>query len=431
MFINWICPLIQRSIYTKGDHRNLVACVLGVCIWAFVKEIVLVPDYQVDFNSPVPRYYQVYVSLEDRIRSGEFAPGDPLPSERQLAKDYGVSRITIVKSIDLLVDEGLIESQHGRGNFVLDYSAINSCAAECPVAFCVPTPSESYIFSTLIGATRVAMEHQVRLNVVVIEDSEDGSAEARQLRRLVDSEVEGIILLSQSTAHNRDVYQEIVNQQFPFVMIDRYCPGIDVDHVIFDDERAGYNLTKLLIERGHQRIAILPGTEYETTSVQARLKGYKTALCDHNLPFNQRWVCDNIFEVLDLPIDKVEDLRYGYLDFIKGVRRDAPTAVFAINNYIAEQMHIDLMKIQMKLMQSVIDDQTLSVDVRLNIDMTTVTHKQIDLDETLLTGIALQNGEKLGREAMSLLINRIDRVLEPAPQHVEIPMQIAQIPRQR
>jgi DNA-binding LacI/PurR family transcriptional regulator len=390
-----------------------------------------VPDYQVDLNSPVPRYYQVYVSLEDRIRAGEFAPGDPLPSERQLAKDYGVSRITIVKAIDLLEDEELVETQHGRGNFVLDYASSTSCALECRVAFCVPTPSESYIFSTLIGATRVAMQKQIQLNVMVIEDSEDGSAEARQLRNLVDDDVEGIILLSQSTTHNRALYQEIVDRKFPFVMIDRYCPGIDVDRVIFDDEAAGYDLTKLLIHRGHQRIAILPGTEIETTSVQARMRGYRRALRDHSLPFNERWICKDIFEVLDLPADKVNDLRYDYRDFLERTRRDAPTAVFAINNYIAEQMHIDLMKIQMKLMQSVIDDQALDVDVQLDIDIATVTHKQLDLDETSLTGLALQAGEALGREAMALLINRIDQVLGPEPQHIELPMEIVRIPVQK
>ena len=77
------------------------------------------PGLKVDVNNPLPRYYQVYVSLEERIRAGELGPGDALPSERQLAVDYGVSRITIVKSLDMLVDDGLIERQHGRGNFVL------------------------------------------------------------------------------------------------------------------------------------------------------------------------------------------------------------------------------------------------------------------------------------------------------------------------
>ena len=72
----------------------------------------------VDPKSPIPRYYQVYTSLRSRIREGEFQAGDALPSERQLVEDYGVSRITIVKALGMLDQEGLIERQHGKGNFV-------------------------------------------------------------------------------------------------------------------------------------------------------------------------------------------------------------------------------------------------------------------------------------------------------------------------
>ena len=38
--------------------------------------------YTVDPNSPLPRYYQVYVSVEERIHAGEFAPGEAIPPDR-------------------------------------------------------------------------------------------------------------------------------------------------------------------------------------------------------------------------------------------------------------------------------------------------------------------------------------------------------------
>ncbi len=72
----------------------------------------------VDPKSPIPRYYQLYTSLRGRIREGEFQTGEALPSERQLVEDYGVSRITVVKALDILDQEGLIERQQGKGNFV-------------------------------------------------------------------------------------------------------------------------------------------------------------------------------------------------------------------------------------------------------------------------------------------------------------------------
>ncbi len=74
----------------------------------------------IDTSTPMPLYFQVYSSLLERIRDGEFDTNQPLPSERKLTEEYGVSRITIVKAMDLLKNEGFIDRQHGRGTFVRD-----------------------------------------------------------------------------------------------------------------------------------------------------------------------------------------------------------------------------------------------------------------------------------------------------------------------
>ena len=85
---------------------------------------------KVDIASPIPRYFQVYQSLKERIQAGEFAGQQPLPAERQLTDDYGVSRITIVKALDQLKVEGWIQSQHGRGTFVKSQPLSNSNRTE-------------------------------------------------------------------------------------------------------------------------------------------------------------------------------------------------------------------------------------------------------------------------------------------------------------
>ena len=65
-----------------------------------------------------PLYAQIADSIARRIRSGELAVGDRLPSERELAEDLKVSRMTLRQALALLRDQGLIDGQHGRGNFV-------------------------------------------------------------------------------------------------------------------------------------------------------------------------------------------------------------------------------------------------------------------------------------------------------------------------
>jgi GntR family transcriptional regulator len=69
-------------------------------------------------KSKLPLYHQLYELLTTKIRNGEWKPGDLLPTEFALIEQYGVSRITVRKVLDLLSSEGLILRERGRGTFV-------------------------------------------------------------------------------------------------------------------------------------------------------------------------------------------------------------------------------------------------------------------------------------------------------------------------
>lgn len=65
-----------------------------------------------------PKYAQVMTAIQQRIRDGEYAPGDMLPSETQLVREFGVGRTTVVRALQTLAMQGWIEREHGRGSFV-------------------------------------------------------------------------------------------------------------------------------------------------------------------------------------------------------------------------------------------------------------------------------------------------------------------------
>jgi DNA-binding transcriptional regulator YhcF (GntR family) len=71
-----------------------------------------------DPNDPRPPYVQVASVLRAAILTGKFAPGEQLPSGPQLAKRYGVARMTIQSALRILRDEGLVISRQGSGVFV-------------------------------------------------------------------------------------------------------------------------------------------------------------------------------------------------------------------------------------------------------------------------------------------------------------------------
>ncbi len=66
----------------------------------------------------IPYYYQLKEIIYKSIKTEEIKPGQILSPERELCTKYQVSRITVRKAMDLLVQEGLIYREKGRGTFV-------------------------------------------------------------------------------------------------------------------------------------------------------------------------------------------------------------------------------------------------------------------------------------------------------------------------
>src|SRR6266545_6301992 len=73
----------------------------------------------VDRTSPVPLYYQVAQQLEQVIQSGELAPGTRLNNELVLADQLGVSRPTLRRAMEYLVDRGYLVRKRGIGTQVV------------------------------------------------------------------------------------------------------------------------------------------------------------------------------------------------------------------------------------------------------------------------------------------------------------------------
>jgi GntR family transcriptional regulator len=67
---------------------------------------------------PIPLYFQIVNVLESRILSGECPPGSLLGTEKDLAAEFGVSRITVTRALDAIESKGLIARKRALGTFV-------------------------------------------------------------------------------------------------------------------------------------------------------------------------------------------------------------------------------------------------------------------------------------------------------------------------
>ena len=90
------------------------------------------------------------------------------------------------------------------------------------------------------------------------------------------------------------------NSQIPLVMFDRVTDLVECDKVIVDDFEAGYKATKYFLDTGCKTIAVVSPINH-TEIGRLRVEGYKKALKERNIPFDDRLV---------LPIGKKDDLEF-------------------------------------------------------------------------------------------------------------------------
>ena len=69
-------------------------------------------------HHPVPLYQQLAATLRAQIESGQFGTHQRLPSERELANNFHVSRMTVRQALDALVRDGLVTGKVGKGTFI-------------------------------------------------------------------------------------------------------------------------------------------------------------------------------------------------------------------------------------------------------------------------------------------------------------------------
>lgn len=73
---------------------------------------------QIDFRASQPIYLQIVEQIKQMIQSGILAPGDQLPTVRQMATDLRVNFNTVARAYRILDEANLISTQQGRGTYI-------------------------------------------------------------------------------------------------------------------------------------------------------------------------------------------------------------------------------------------------------------------------------------------------------------------------
>ena len=113
---------------------------------------------------------------------------------------------------------------------------------------------------------------------------------------------------------------ELLKDDLPVVLFDRYFPGIDCSYVVTDNLNSTYTATEYLVEQGYKKIAFIT-LESHQTQMQARLDGYKKALEQNNLdPYIKEVALNQETKLMSEPI----------ADFLKN-NKDLDAIIFGTN----------------------------------------------------------------------------------------------------
>ncbi|MEV6116487.1 LacI family DNA-binding transcriptional regulator [Streptomyces sp. NPDC052109] len=236
-------------------------------------------------NAPrAPLYAQVKRALLEAIASGEYSPGVPFVTQREICERFGVSHATAVRALNELAAEGWVVRRRGLGTFVAERpgrGARRGVGSADRAIACILQFQGPHVSQILAGVEAVCAELGYRLYLRHCEG--DPERESRALLDAVQDGVSGIVVYPAEGTGGREGWTEVERSGVPLVMADRYRPDLVHDAVVADNTAVGRELTQALIAAGHRTIATL-WDETDTSSVRDRLVGHVEALRQAGLP---------------------------------------------------------------------------------------------------------------------------------------------------
>jgi len=217
---------------------------------------------------PLPK--QIKEELLKDIREEKVKAGERIPSEEELAKEFGVSRMTVREAIVELISEGYLYRLPGKGTFLKGYLPEGSYI-KSRIVIKVPNLKNSFYYQIISGAERVFTHRSYEFKILTERDNQ--IEEKNILGRILENKEVGVILISAYyTMTNLSLIKKIV-EKIPVVVVDVKVPEIKVDTVVSDDFQGGYILTEHLIEIGYKKILHLAGPKGDS-SADGRREGY-------------------------------------------------------------------------------------------------------------------------------------------------------------
>lgn len=364
----------------------------------------------------VPASHRIARLLQEKIERQEYRQGEWLPTERELASEFGADRGTVRAALSHLAEMRLIERQPGRrpwvtvrsGEAVVQDGLATSATTVQTIAAIIPQPP-NYPALSLIqrGILRVLRKSDPPYRLIVFDNQGDVWSQSVALERhaLEAIECDGIAGAILWQIGRQETLPEIARLQqkgVPLVLLDRFPEGVVCDFVGVDNRAAAGDAVRYLLQLGHRRIAHLTSVEALSTG-QERVEGYEEALRSWGIEPS----ADLIYR-LPYRDDLSPDMRPAVDHFLS--LSEPPTAVFAMNDVLA---HTFITEVESRGLRVPDDFSVIGFD----------DHDRHSLQPAILTTMH-QPFERMGQRAAELLLQRLasPRISNVPYQHVLLPV---------
>ncbi|WP_274365729.1 GntR family transcriptional regulator [Paenibacillus thermotolerans] len=352
----------------------------------------------------IPRYEQIFNHLLQKIREGELKEGERVPSEKELADQFNVSRITSKKALELLAQNKLIERIQGKGSFVANAAADwhkiktqrqpdgsdeknKNNNEERLVGVILPDFADSFGADLVRGIEEQCSKHGCHMIMKLTYDNrEEEEAAVRSLTKLG---VDGIIVFPGHGEHYNSELLRLVLDRFPLVLIDRYLKGIAASAVFTDNRKAAFDLTNKLLDKSIRPVGFLSPPADHTSSIEDRLLGYSDACIQKGWTPKPDHIMTNLYS--SLPSLETPNFERDFDTVRKYVEMNPELTAFVVSEY---NLALVLREVLLSSGKRIPDDyQIVCFD-----------SPRQSLSPDLFTHVR-QNQLEIGRKAVQLLIS--------------------------
>lgn len=148
----------------------------------------------------------------------------------------------------------------------------------------VPRLNSYFMSTVLAGMEKIA--NQAGFNLVISQSMESISKEVANVKTLYNSRVDGLLVSLAYATDDISHFESLIEKDVPLIFFDRVFDHPRCTSIVIDNFKAGYEMTQHLISQGCRRIAHITASLKRNVYAD-RLKGYKQALADNGIAFDE------------------------------------------------------------------------------------------------------------------------------------------------